>query len=73
MENEYNNEPVVTLKDVLEFIASTAILICLVVIAFAIIWRNWYVVQVSLTIIVADLAICGFCWWLEDKFKKFTK
>ena len=73
MENENNNEPVVTLKDVLELIASTIILICLVAVAFAIIWQNWYAVQVALTIMFADLGICCFCWWVEDKIKRFVK
>ena len=73
MQNEYENEPVVTLKDVLKFVAGTVLLLCFMVAIIAVIWENLYALRVALTIMISVFAICCFCWWFDDQIKKLRK
>lgn len=73
MKNENEQEHVITAKDVIDTVAGTILFALAVAAILAAIWQAWFVVKLSLTLIVVILVICIVWWWVADKINKGRK
>ena len=65
-------EKVITLDNVLSFIAEAALVIAAVVAVFALIWGAWHTLRVALTVIVADLVCVGLYMFIDKLKEKWS-
>lgn len=63
-------EKVITTEDVLEFLWTAVLLISGIVAVFALIWAEWFVFRVAVSIIVGLLICTGFGWYMANKFSR---
>ena len=66
------DEKVITLRDVLGYIAGFVFIVSGIVAAFALIWAAWHTFRVSVTVMLVVALIVGFDMVFKD-YKKARK